>query len=90
MTARGEGRDPSKTRLEGTIVAENVVLRLPNVRLPIENGQARVTLRGDAAVVERLAARVGRTTFDAKGDDSFSPREAGRRPRRILADARLE
>lgn len=67
ITARGAGNDPSRTDLAGTLLANNVTIRLPNLRLPIENGLARVTFRGDTALVERLSGRIGRSSFDAKG-----------------------
>ncbi len=68
FTARGTAADPRSAKLDGSIVAEGVHAKLPAMRLPIENVRSRVLLRGDRATIESLSGKIGRTSFQAKGE----------------------
>ncbi len=67
VRARGVGADPARSMVDGTILAENIVFSSPAMRLPVEGGSARITFAGGEARVERLAARIGRSSFEATG-----------------------
>ncbi len=68
VTARGTPANPRSIQLEGNVLAEGVTAKFPDMRLPVEGARARVTLAGDRATIESLAARIGRSLFEAKGE----------------------
>ena len=67
VTAKGEGTDPSKAAVQGTALAQDVTARFPDMRLPVQNLQAKAVFRGNTAVIERLSGSIGRTSFNAHG-----------------------
>src|SRR5262245_167624 len=68
VTAKGEGTDPSKAAVQGTVLAENVTARFPDMRLPVQNVQAKAVFHGNVAQVEKLSGSIGRTSFNAHGE----------------------
>lgn len=68
VTAKGEGTDPSRAAVQGTVLAQDVTARFPDMRLPVQNIQAKAVFRGNVAVVERLSGSIGRTSFNAHGE----------------------
>lgn len=64
---QGRPAEPASNDLQGTVVAQDVTLRLPNLQLPVEKASAHIALRGADAIVESIEARIGRTTLSATG-----------------------
>ncbi|HET9888194.1 MAG TPA: AsmA-like C-terminal region-containing protein, partial [bacterium] len=68
VTAKGEGTDPAKAAVQGTVLAQDVTARFPDMRLPVQNIQARAVFRGNVAVIEKLSGSIGRTSFNSHGE----------------------
>jgi hypothetical protein len=68
VTAKGEGTDPTKAAVQGTVLAQDVTARFPDMRLPVQNIQAKAVFRGNVAVIEQLSGSLGRTSFNAHGE----------------------
>jgi len=68
VTAKGQGTDPSKAAVQGTVLAQDVTARFPDMRLPVQNIQAKAVFRGNVAIIEKLSGSIGRTSFNSHGE----------------------
>jgi outer membrane protein insertion porin family len=66
-----------KPNVRGEILLRDIGATSPDAPAAIEQGQGRVTLNGDKAVLESFTARVNDGTLDLKGEAQFAQGEAG-------------